>query len=154
MTKYLIPILMGMIGGVLSWFATNFVANPLTRFYRLKDEIRSSLIRYANVSPVYERENPREHPDWEHFLEAQGTYRRLASELQALALNHPLINRALTRRGYQLVDAASGLFGFSNTLADPAARRRGEVAWNRDKVERSLKLVPLSYPDGVKFRDE
>jgi hypothetical protein len=144
---------MGMVGGALSWFATNFLGQPLARFFRLRDEAHSSLINYANVSPVYESDNPRDHPSWEHFCEAHGTFRRLASDIQALALNHPLLNRVLTSIGYQLVDAASGLIGFSNTLPSPQARRRGEVAWNRDLIERSLKF-PLSYPNGVEFRDE
>lgn len=153
MTEYVIPAFMGMIGGVLSWFATNFLGYLLTRFYKLKDEILSSLRLYANVSPVYERDNPREHPDWDRFVEAQGTFRRQASELQALAANHPFIGRILARLGYRLVDAASGLIGFSNTLADPTARRSGEFARHRDAVERSLKF-PLSYPAGIKLRDE
>ncbi len=144
---------MGMIGGIASWIATNFLGHPLTRFYRLKDDVRSALTFFANVSPVYEHDVPRQHPDWERFIEAQSKYRGLASELEALAHNHRLINRGLSRLGYQLVNAASGLIGFSNTLADPAARRRGELASHRDSIERALKFE-LSHPQGVKVRDE
>ena len=64
---------MGLIGGVVSWVATNFVGHQVTRFYRLKGEFHSSLTLYANVSPVYERDNPREPPDWDRFIEAHGT---------------------------------------------------------------------------------
>ena len=153
MFQYVIPALIGLFTGILSWFAANFVGWSLVRFYRLRDEIHTALIRYANVSPVYERKNPSEHPDWAHYLEAHDTLRRLASELRALASNHPVITRLLAGFGHRPGDAASGLFGFANTFADPAARRRGELAWNRDAIERALKF-PLTYPEGVKVRDD
>ena len=41
MAEYIIPVVMGMIGGVVSWVTTNFVGHQVTRFYRLKDEIHS-----------------------------------------------------------------------------------------------------------------
>jgi len=84
---------MGAIGGILSWFATNFVSQPIIKFYKLKDETRSSLIFYANIGLVYEVPNPKDHPDWEKWLEAETAYRRLASEIRVLALNYPKINR-------------------------------------------------------------
>lgn len=153
MAEFVIPAIVSLVVTLIVWFSANFVGQPFIRFYRLRDEAQASLTFYANVSPVGERANPKEHADWERFLEAQGILRRLASELRALAVNHPFIARVLARLGYQLVDAASGLIGFSNTIADPAARRRGELAWNRDKIERSLRF-PLTYPEGVKLRDE
>jgi len=143
---------MGIIGGVLSWFATNFVGNPIARFYKLKDEVQSSLIFYSNVGPVYEKANPKEHHDWEKWLEAESTYRRLASELRVLALNYPKINHFLTLRGYQLERASAQLIGLSNSIGQPDAMRRGMVASFRDNVERSLKLFPLTYPEGVKVK--
>ena len=118
---------MGTIGGVLSWIATNFLGHPLTRFFRLRDDVHSSLIQYANVSPVYERKNPREHPDWDRFIEVHCTLRRLASELRALALNHVLIARMLGCFGYRLIDAATDLFGFANTLATSRRSSLGRI---------------------------
>lgn len=153
LAEYVIPAVVSLTVTLVVWFTTNFLGQPFIRFYRLRDEVQSSLILYANVSPVYERSDPREHPDWNHFLEAQGVLRRLASELKALALNHHRLNRILAYLGYQLEDAASGLIGFVHTFGDPEARRRGELAWNRDAIERSLKLR-VTYPKGIKARDE
>ena len=152
LAEYVIPAVVSLTVTLVVWFAANFLGQPFIRFYRMRDEVQSSLILYANVSPVYERSDPREHPDWDHFLEAQGTLRRLASQLKALALNHHRLNRFLASLGYQLEEAASGVIGFSNTLADPKARRRGELASNRDLIERSLKFR-LTFPEGVNVRD-
>jgi hypothetical protein len=141
-----------MLGGVLSWFATNFVGQPIIRFYGLRNQTRSSLIFCSNVGPIYERTNPKEHPDWERWLEAETTYRRLASELRVLALNYPKINRFLIFRGYQLEVASAQLIGLSNSIGHPEEMRRRMVDSFRDKAERSLKLFPLTYPDGVKVK--
>ncbi|MFZ5791284.1 MAG: hypothetical protein ACOY3L_11360 [Pseudomonadota bacterium] len=157
MTSYLVPAIMGAIGGILSWASTNFLGNPLIQFYQLRDEIHSALVLYANVSPVYESSDlgrsPKDHPDWERFVEAYGKLRELASQLHALAANHPYIRRALSCKGYELETAASDLRGFANTMGKPVARSNGELAWHRDRIERSLRF-PLSYPNGVKIRDE
>lgn len=150
LSEYVIPAVVSLLGTSIVWFTANFLGEPLKRFCRLRDKVQSSLIFYANVSPVYEKKDPREHPDWDHFLEAGRTLRELASELKALALNHPRLGRLLGACGYQLEHAASGLIGYANTLADPQARRSGEVAANRDLVERSLRLH-LTYSKGVKI---
>ena len=144
------PLLMGMIGGVLSWFATNFLGNPLAEFYRLRRQIQASLVYYANVPPVVGvGGDPREHPSWEYYREASDTFRRHATNIGSLAVSHPLINRVLSIRGYRLELAASGLIGYSNTLGDREARSSGEVASNRGDIEKGLRLsqsAPVGLP--------
>ena len=152
MSQYILPMIMGMIGGILSWIATNFVGQPIIRFYKLRDHARSSLMFYSNVGLVFENKNPTEHPDWEKWLKAESAYRDLASDIQTLALNYPSINRILTLRGYNLEVASRHLIGLSNSFGRPNEMRRGVVASFRDNIERSLKLFPLTYPEGVKIR--
>jgi hypothetical protein len=49
MVKQLAPLVAGALGGILSWFVTQFVAEPLRRFLGMRREIVQQLLDCENV---------------------------------------------------------------------------------------------------------
>src|SRR5215203_2098808 len=46
--------LLGFLGGIAAWFVTNFVAQPLLRFFTLRSEAAEALSMHRNVGPLDE----------------------------------------------------------------------------------------------------
>jgi hypothetical protein len=132
----LLPSLgVGMLGGVLSWFATEWVTKPIAAFRTLRGSVVEELHFFANVydgSPPDVRE------------EASRRIRRLGSEAHKLDVNRTIPSRCyLWYRGVDLGLASEGLVGFSNCLPTP---RDGSLALMRDRVERGMGM-PRSLSD-------
>ena len=141
---YRVAMIDRILGGVVTWPATRFVAKPLDRFFELRETISCALTFYANVSP--ELSTPQE-------IEGARTALRLhASELSAWVQSHRLLANVLRRLGYDPRGASSALIGFSNVLGHSDARVSGQLASHRDGVERALRFE-RSYPRGIKTRD-
>jgi hypothetical protein len=50
------PFVAGLVGGVLGWLVTQFIAEPLRRFFGLRRDIAQRLLDYENVrTPREER---------------------------------------------------------------------------------------------------
>ena len=121
------------------WFATNFVAAPISRFYDLRGKVHGSLVFTANARARLPSD-PRAYDD------AQAELRRLAtnlSELQQVPV--PIPGWYLKLRGYDLVAASSGLIGLSNTLLSTDGSR----AVNRHVVEAALRLPLEDSPERI-----
>ena len=132
----LLPSLgVGMLGGVLSWFATDWVTKPIAAFRTLRESVIEELHFFANVydgSPPHIRE------------EASRHIRRLGSEAHKLneSSTFPLRWYLWWRRA-DLGLASEGLVGFSNCLPE---HRDGSLALMRDRIERGMGL-PRSLTD-------
>ena len=127
----LLPSLgVGMLGGVLSWFATEWVTKPIAAFRTLRGSVIEELHFFANVyegSPPDVRE------------EASKRIRRLGSEAHKLDESSTIPLRwYLWWRRADLGLASEGLVGFSNCLPTP---RDGSLALMRDRVERGMGLA-------------
>jgi hypothetical protein len=125
----------GMLGGVLSWFATDWVTKPIAAFRTLRESVIEELHFFANVyegSPPHIRE------------EASRRIRRLGSEAHKLNESSTLPLRwYLWWRRADLGLASEGLVGFSNCLPE---HRDGSLALMRDRIERGMGL-PRSLTD-------
>jgi hypothetical protein len=120
-----------LIIGVIAWFATHLIANPLLTVYRLRQEAPEVIIRTAAVGVSSETE------EWK---QARDLVRGLAARMAgANAAALPFVRRGLVRCGVDLEKAVSGLIGLSNSFN----ATDGSRALYRATVERALRL-PMS----------
>jgi hypothetical protein len=146
---YMGPILssvLGFVGGIFAWFATNYWGRTLLRFWDLRLEAHETMYLYANVRPV----------DLTRLQEGSAHLRKLGAKIDGLGVVLPsALSWYLRVRRYDLRLAAQGLTGLSNSLgASDEVRFRVQVQRNlrlpvaseeREKVEREQRLdgVPL-----------
>jgi hypothetical protein len=138
------PFVAGVVGGVLSWFVTHFVAEPLRRFFGMRRDIAQRLLDYENVSaPRNERGDVTEQfteQDAVRLADAQRKLRELATQtlsfVQTDALAANLI-QAIWR--YDLTKAGRSLFGLSHDLAVYGSER----ARHRQNILDALRIKPL-----------
>jgi endonuclease YncB( thermonuclease family) len=80
MTETATSFILGAVGGIASWFATDFIARPVRRFFHLREEITEEMIIYGNVrAPINEHGDVTEHftdTDRDRLKEAQILLRR------------------------------------------------------------------------------
>jgi len=120
---------LGMIGGILSWLAIEWVGRPIAAFLALRGSVIEELHFYANVdagSPPKIRE------------EARNRLRRLSREIYELDEDSTMpLHLYFSWRRTDLRLASEGLIGLSNCLP---AQRDGSMALMRDMVERGMRL--------------
>jgi hypothetical protein len=129
------PFMAGLVGGVIGWFVTQFVAEPLRRFFVMRREIAQHLLDYENVvAPRNERGEITEYftgQDAPRLYDAQKQLRQLGTQMlsfvqtDALAAN---MIRWLWR--YDPTKAGRSLMALSHDIAvfgDERARRRSDI---------------------------
>lgn len=120
--------LWGLLGGFAAWFGSTFLAAPLYRYWKLRQEAAHALVFYGNVGA-----------DSEHTDEAVERYRRLASSMMAFYQTELLAPRLLHSRGHDPLAAGKALMSFSNEF-----RRYGQDrADARRAVCRALNLKSI-----------
>ena len=135
MFEIVASVLLTAIVAIAAWFVTLFLANPILKFYHLREDTHAALFYTANVGSS--------EPDTARYNEATAELRRLATRLDALG--HTAKFAAIIwfkRRSYDLHKAAQGLTGLSNSLD----RADGSNAIHRTEIEKALKL-PQFYTD-------
>jgi hypothetical protein len=133
----------GAVGGIVSWFAADFIGRPLRAFFQLRSEIIQCMLTYDNVSaPINERGKPSEdftEDDLARLKEAQVALRQLAMKMQSFAATEALAARLLAFR-YDPMKAGQSLVGYSNRIAIYGTER-----WeHRNEVLAALKIEGLS----------
>jgi len=122
--------------GIVGWLATSFFAKPLLDFLNLRSQVLEEMFFTANVDDenmtVYES--------------AKESLRRLGAKVQATDVRalRPL-RWFLSKWGYNLGMAGSGLIGLSNSL-NVSGRHL-----HADKIEKGLRLPRTSADE---FLDE
>jgi len=123
----LLTIAVSAFAGVLAWVGTNFFAEPLLSFYKRRRAIRESMLYAANVDAT--------RPDV--FDATYEELRRHAAAMDALDETAPRAVKALlSRQGFNMSEAKTGLIGFSNSLATYGRSR--EIA--RDRIRKALRF--------------
>jgi hypothetical protein len=101
---------LGFLGGIIAWFATNYWGRTLLRFWDVRLEAHETMYLYANVYA---------HPLADEAITKDGRVRlrKLGAKIDGLrmVLLWPLF-WYLRARGYDLRLAAHGLTGLSNSL--------------------------------------
>jgi hypothetical protein len=142
LSQALWSLLWAVIGGVAVWYGSNFLAEPISRFLRMREQIRSRMLHYENVglgSGTLEW-----HPDSLRLHAAESEFREFATDLRGFADTRPYVTAMLGNVGYDLTRASGALIGLSNSLARGDGSRAKIF---RTQVDRALKF-PLSYPSG------
>jgi hypothetical protein len=139
LSQALWSLFLAVIGGVVVWYGSNFIAEPVSRFLRMREQIRSRMLHYENVglgSGTLEW-----HPDSLRLHAAGLEFRELATDLRGFSDTRRYLTAMLRSVGYDLTRASRALIGLSNSLASGDGSR-ANLLWTQ--VERALKF-PLSY---------
>jgi hypothetical protein len=136
-------LFLAVIGGVVVWYGSNFIAEPISRFLRMREQIRSRMLHYENVG--LGSGTLQWHPDGLRLHAAELEFRELATDLRGFSDTRRYVTAMLRSVGYDLTRASRALIGLSNSLASGDGRKANLL---RTQVERALKF-PLSYRSDV-----
>jgi len=76
MTGSLGAIIYGIIGGLVGWFATDFLARPIRQFFQLRGEICEAAVMFDNVRAG----------DVTRLKEARDAFRELGARMLAFGI--------------------------------------------------------------------
>jgi hypothetical protein len=133
MIRIMLPLVLGFFGGVVAWFATTFVAQPIQRLIQLRERAALVLAKYDDHLWIG---NPEARPPENNWLEERRkAYDDIGSELVAFADANTLLvrrfhHRLLGRRRLYIRSAGENL----RTLGDAYP---GTPSW--DQIRRSAK---------------
>jgi hypothetical protein len=144
MTLDLAPLVMGAVGGIGSWFLTQFVAEPIRRFLGMRREIAQHSLDTDNVRA---RSNEKGKPtknfseqDAERLRDAQSKSRQLGTQMLSFVHTDVLATKVIRLFWrYDPVEAGRSLIGLSNELAVYG----GERARHRRNILTALRIKPL-----------
>jgi hypothetical protein len=135
----------GLLGGVLSWFVTQFIAEPLRRFFGMRRDIAQRLLEYGNVSaPRNERGDITKgftEEDRVRLRDAQKRLRELGTQTLSFVQTDTLAANLIQKIWrYDPTKAGRSLLGLSHDLAvyGNERKRHGE------NIVDALRLKPLS----------
>jgi hypothetical protein len=123
MIGILISLASGIIGGIISWFATNYYGRNLLRFWEKQLETHKALFLLQST--------PNECASlWQ-----------LAAEIDGLRIILPKpLHWYLRKRGYDLHSAAKGLIELSNRLGSGDVSESYDMTCFRVLVQKALRL--------------
>ena len=128
--QQLMSTVLGFVGGVVAWFATNYWGRGLLQFWGLRLEAHEAMFLYANVRA--------DHPaSLARAGEGSLRFRTLGAKIDGLKGILPVpFSWYLQMRSYDLHEGALGLIGLSNALgADDNSATRSRV-----QAQRALRL--------------
>ena len=128
--EQIISTVLGFIGGVIAWFATNYLGRALLKFWDLRLEAHEAMFLFSDVRADSIRSLGRAN-------EGSLRFRELGAKIEGLRSVLPAPLRwYLHKRSYDLHEGARGLIGLSNALGrdDDSATR------SRVQAQRALRL--------------
>ena len=114
MTGSLGTIIYGIIGGLVGWFATDFLARPIRQFFQLRGEICEAMVMFDNVRAG----------DLTRLKEAREAFRELGARMLAFAHTEWLGNWLIARLRYDPIKAGRSLIGVSNSIGTAGERHQ------------------------------
>ena len=129
MTGSLGTIIYGIIGGLVGWFATDFLARPIRQFFQLRGEICEAMVMFDNVRTG----------DLTRLKEAREAFRELGARMLAFAHTEWLGNWLIVRLRYDPIKAGRSLIGVSNTIGTPG----NELHQHKLNVMAALRITGL-----------
>jgi hypothetical protein len=152
-TLELPPLILGIIGGVISWFVTQFIAEPLRRFLGMRRDIAQRLLVYGNVRGPRIANEPRPlgaHPatpvtaqEEARLREAKDKLRELATQTLSFIQTDSVATKLLQLPWlwrYDLRKAGMSLLLLSLDIG--VADENERAAYQKD-IEDALRLKPL-----------
>jgi hypothetical protein len=108
-----VSIISGVIGGIASWFATDFIFRPVRQFFQLRGEICQAMVMFDNVRPG----------DLTKLEEARDAFRLLGARMLAFAHTEWLGSWLIVGLRYDPTKAGRSLIGVSNTISTAGEER-------------------------------
>jgi hypothetical protein len=140
----LAALVAGAVGGIASWFLTQFVAEPIRRFYALRREIVPAMLDSENVrAPRDERGEVTKDFTEQHAARLRDTQiklRQLGTQMLSFAHTDALAVKLVKLRHYDPVKAGRSLIGLEHDIAAHGLERKR----HRDNVLAALRITPLS----------
>lgn len=137
-------MLLAALVGAVSWFATEFIARPIRRFFDLRGEIIRQVIKSNNVVARCQEDaqglvthidlSDEEEQRLKHF---ENLFRDLAGQMRSFALNETLAMWFL-RRIYDPLKASTALLRLSNKIGTFGAERHLGVTQVEEHLRFSL----------------
>jgi hypothetical protein len=140
-------VVTGFVGGIFAWFFTNYITQPVQRFFDLRREVNRCLVVYGNVgarsaiAPSGQRvplHNSTEEDA--RLVEGQNAFRDLAGKMRAFANVDRIANRIVTCCGYDADNVATALIGYSNEIMTDGP---GRAAFS-NRIEKLLKISSVT----------
>jgi hypothetical protein len=119
----MISFLLGILGGIVAWFVTMLIGQPILTFWALRRQVIKALVQY-NASGIDERSQSSK------WLDERSTVLRThGAELIAFAATEPLAPMLLAKIGYDPLGAGVYLTSLSCLAPGDATRPHiyGEV---------------------------
>ena len=117
----LLPLVTGAVGGIGSWFATAFIAEPLRQFYGMRREIVQAILDSENVvAPRNERGDITKNftdEDKVRLRDTQLKMRQLSTQMLSLAFTQHLVVKWVKWLHYDPVEAGHSLIALSHNIA-------------------------------------
>jgi hypothetical protein len=120
----------GFIGGIIAWFATNFVGQPIVAFITARSEAARTMAQFGYLEFDPENENPDS-----VIIDRQRSMAAAGAQLIAFALANQLFIPFLRKLKYWPQHAGNDLILLSQMR--PAGAENQEI---RDRIMRSLRL--------------
>lgn len=115
--------IIGAAGAIIAWLTVEFVGRPFRRFFDLRGEVSRRLAQFDNVAhsskmiDATRRETvPITDEGKARLIEAQNTFRDLASQMRGFAQSEPFAVGILSVFNYQPFAISTALFGLSNEI--------------------------------------
>jgi hypothetical protein len=139
------PFVAGLVGGVLSWFVTQFIAEPVRRFFGMRRDIAQRLLDYGNLSaPRNERGDITEgftEQDETRLRDAQKKLRELATQTLSFVQTDAIAAKLIeVIWQYDPTKAGRSLFALSHDIAVYGNERKR----HQDNILEALRIKPLS----------
>jgi hypothetical protein len=139
----MLTVLGGLIGTFLAWCVFQFIGRPLVKFRDLRTDISARLAEYDNVMAQWKETEAGlqkfDIPATEQtrLEDAKSAFRKLGSEMKALAENERLVVRLLKTFRYDPASASAGLIGLSNSIATYGVFRHK----SKKMIQRALRFT-------------
>lgn len=125
-------LLWGFLGGVIAWFATNFVAQPLNTFFNARSGAARALARYGDL----DRYDPEEEdPSSNVISDRRKVLADSGAELIAFAHSNQVLTKALQRARFFPQNAGDDLILLSDMK--PHGARNDDV---RQEIMQHLRV--------------
>jgi hypothetical protein len=141
-------LVIGLISAVVGWLAVEFVGRPFRRFFDLRAETARRLVQFGNVFARsrmlddYKREAIKLNQLQEaRLLEAENTFRDLASQMTAFAQGETFAVWVVKFLGFDTFAVAKALLGYSNEI--------GIAGPNRERFKSEIIKQLRISPDGA-----
>jgi hypothetical protein len=125
-------LLVGFLGGMISWLATTFLASPVAELLKLRTEAGTVLAKFED----FDRFDPeKDEPDQQFKIARAEALQSCGSRLVGFALSNQCTSRIARRLKFRLADAGNELIILSGLRAYGE-----ENEMMRQRIYQSLKL--------------